>query len=88
MFCYDLELPSDFVPQPQDNEVESFSLQDLDWVLKTVITGGDGGYKPNCNLVIIDFLVRHGVISPESPDYLQLVASLRSGSCQWNKILY
>ena len=38
-------------------------------------------YKPNCNLVVIDFLVRHGVITPENPGYLDLVGALRSGSC-------
>ena len=38
-------------------------------------------YKDNCCLVIIDFLLRHGVLAPEQPGYLQLVAALRSGDC-------
>ena len=58
MFCYDLELPSTFIPTPMDGEVESFELRDLEWVLEKVVQGGSEGYKPNCNLVVIDFLIR------------------------------
>ena len=38
-------------------------------------------YKPNINLVVIDWLVRHGHIPPDAPGYLDLVASLRQGTC-------
>jgi hypothetical protein len=58
LFCYDLELPLSFIPEPMDGEVESFELQTLDWVLQKIVEGGPNGYKPNCNLVIIDFLIR------------------------------
>lgn len=58
LFCYDLELPISFVPKPMDGEVESFELQTLDWVLHKIVEGGPNGYKPNCNVVIIDFLIR------------------------------
>jgi hypothetical protein len=85
LFCYDLELPPNFVPTPNDDEVECFELKEVAYVLDKVIEGaGDGGrtgYKPNCNLVLIDFFIRHGIIDPESPMYLQLLDSLRSGSC-------
>jgi hypothetical protein len=60
LFCYDLELPLSFIPEPMDGEVESFELQTLDWVLQKIVEGGPNGYKPNCNLVIIDFLIRLG----------------------------
>jgi hypothetical protein len=46
------------MPTPMDGEVESFELQNLDWVLNKIVEGGDNGYKPNCNVVIIDFLIR------------------------------
>ena len=39
-------------------------------------------FKPNINLVVIDFLVRHGHIPPESPGYLRLVSGLRQGDCK------
>ena len=35
-------------------------------------------FKINCNLVIIDFLIRHGFIGPDEPDYLDLIQGLRS----------
>ena len=81
LFCYDLQLPASFIPIAEDGEVESFQLQTMDWVLDKLTTGGPGGYKTNCNLVVIDFLIRHGVIAPESPHYLDLLASLRDNQC-------
>lgn len=77
LFCYDLELPHDFIPTPVDGEVESFELHSLEWVLQTVARGGVHGYKPNCNLVVIDFLIRHGAITPESNGYLELLDALQ-----------
>jgi 8-oxo-dGTP pyrophosphatase MutT (NUDIX family) len=58
LFCYDIELAKDFVPVPNDGEVELFELKSIDWVLGKVLAGGSTGYKPNCNLVIIDFFLR------------------------------
>jgi hypothetical protein len=34
-------------------------------------------FKLNCNLVVIDFLIRHGWLDPQSPGYLALVLGLR-----------
>jgi hypothetical protein len=34
-------------------------------------------FKFNCNLVLIDFFVRHGLIGPEHPDYLAIVEGMR-----------
>ena len=75
LFCYDLELPHNFTPTPVDGEVESFELKPLSWVLAAVAGGAQ--YKPNCNIVVIDFLIRHGIISPENAGYLPLLSSLR-----------
>lgn len=58
IFCFDLELPVDFVPIPQDGEVESFHLFDVHTVVEKVLEAGPRGFKPNCSLVIIDFLLR------------------------------
>jgi 8-oxo-dGTP pyrophosphatase MutT (NUDIX family) len=55
---FDLELPADFVPQVVDGEVESFQR----WPAAKVIDSlcGEDPWKPNCALVVIDFLLRHG----------------------------
>jgi hypothetical protein len=34
-------------------------------------------FKYNCNLVLIDFFVRHGLVDPADPDYLAIVKGLR-----------
>ncbi len=77
MFCYDLELPKEFVPQNTDGEVESFTLMPVEEVAEIVRMSFD--FKFNCNLVIIDFLIRHGVIDPDdTADYEELVQGLRA----------
>lgn len=39
-------------------------------------------FKPNINLLMIDFLIRHGHLQPNDPQYLELLASLRQGDCR------
>lgn len=63
----------------QDGEVESFELMDIEKV-KDIISSTDD-FKDNCNLVIIDFMVRHGLLQPESPGYLDIVSGLRQKDC-------
>lgn len=76
LYCYDLALPEDFVPECQDGEVEAFALWPIDEVARRVRDTTD--FKPNCSLVVLDFLVRHGVIGPEHPEYLDIVGGLHS----------
>ena len=76
MYCYDLELPPGFEPRCTDGEVETFYLWPMEQVMETV--SETEKFKLNCNLVIIDFLVRHGYISQDSPDYLKILQELRS----------
>ena len=78
LFCFDLALPESFTPRAVDGEVEAFELWDLDRVALAVAGLSGEDYKPNCNLVVIDFLLRTGYIRPEWPRYLTLAARLRS----------
>jgi 8-oxo-dGTP pyrophosphatase MutT (NUDIX family) len=75
LYCYDLELPADFEPVNTDGEVEDFQLLPLAEVARLVRDTDE--FKLNCNLVIADFLVRHGHIAPEQPGYVDLVTGLR-----------
>jgi isopentenyldiphosphate isomerase len=77
IFCYDLELPKGFTPCCADDEVESFDLWPLARVAATVESTRE--FKPNCNLVVIDFLVRHGAIAAEHPDWFAIARGLRAG---------
>ncbi|KAF5748616.1 nudix hydrolase 20 chloroplastic-like [Tripterygium wilfordii] len=79
LFCYDLKLPQGFMPNNQDDEVESFKLIPVTHVAD--IVRRTNLFKPSCCLVIIDFLFRHGYIIPEHSGYLDLLQSLRSGEC-------
>jgi len=74
LFCYDLAMPAGVKPQPSD-EIARYELLPLSKVLRLV--RGSDLFKFNVNLVIIDFAIRHGVITPENePDYEILVAGL------------
>jgi 8-oxo-dGTP pyrophosphatase MutT (NUDIX family) len=74
LYCYDLELPPGFVPRCTDGETESFMLWPVERVAAVVRETEE--FKRNCNLVVIDFLIRHGLIPPDDPDYLDLIAGL------------
>ncbi|KAJ0031014.1 hypothetical protein Pint_13125 [Pistacia integerrima] len=58
LVCYDLKLPEDFIPENQDGEVESFKLIPVTHVANVIRR--TEFFKPNCSLVITDFLFRHG----------------------------
>lgn len=74
LFNYDLELPEDFKPDNTDGEVESFHLWPIERVIETVRNTDD--FKFNCALVVIDFLIRRGLIAPDHPDYIELLRGL------------
>ena len=73
-FCFDLELPADFVPCPQDGEVESFQLLSLDEVLDLIL---QKTFKSESMLVAVDFMIRHGFLDSSYPSYLDIVTALR-----------
>ncbi len=60
LWCYDLELPADFVPVPRDGEVERFALMGVHEVMARVSETDD--FKFNVNLVLIDLFARLGLI--------------------------
>lgn len=70
-YVFDLQLPSDFVPKNADGEMQNFHLYTVDEVKNLIIAEE---FKPNCALVIVDFLVRHGYIEPDDePNYSYLL---------------
>jgi 8-oxo-dGTP pyrophosphatase MutT (NUDIX family) len=76
LYVYDLELSPGFVPVNHDGEIAEFQLWPIRRVMETVRDTDE--FKFNCALVVIDFLIRHGLIAPDDePDYLTLVRGLR-----------
>eukprot|EP00536_Pseudo-nitzschia_multiseries_P015174 jgi/Psemu1/262744/estExt_Genewise1Plus.C_8330023 len=82
LFNYDLILPRDFSPTPLDGEVDNFFLWDIDQIKESMTPDFEDPIKPNCYLVIIDYLLRMGYISPETKGYLDVLKELKSGDCQ------
>ncbi|MBO0737486.1 MAG: DUF4743 domain-containing protein [Alphaproteobacteria bacterium] len=74
LFVYDLEMPADFVPQNRDGEIVGFELTMASAVLDRVRTTDD--FKFNVNLVIMDFALRHGLLRPDDPEYLDVATGL------------
>ena len=74
IYVYDLETPAGFEPRNKDGEIARFSLMDLDKVEAILAAGED--FKFNVALVVIDFLIRHGQIAPDHPDYSDLALGL------------
>lgn len=73
-YIFDLEVPADVKPTPCDDEVEEFFLMGVD-ELKERLRKGE--FKPNCAVVLLDFFVRHGVLTQENEvDYVQIVSRL------------
>ncbi|KNE99706.1 hypothetical protein PSTG_06997 [Puccinia striiformis f. sp. tritici PST-78] len=76
-YCYDLELPSDnsIIPKPNDGESEDFTLMSTE---QTTHELRNGSFKPNCAAVLVDFFVRHGILTElNEPDYFQVSTILK-----------
>jgi 8-oxo-dGTP pyrophosphatase MutT (NUDIX family) len=74
LFVYDLEVPADFVPTNRDGEIVRFDLMPAPAVVDRVRNTDD--FKFNVNLVIIDFALRHGLLDPDDPEYLEVATAL------------
>ncbi len=77
LFNYDVELPESFEPTPTDGEVDTFYLWPIDDVIARIRETDD--FKFNAALVIIDFAVRHGVLKPDDPEYIDITEAIRVG---------
>jgi len=75
IFVHDLWLPADFAPSGQDGEVVDHRLVALAEAARLVAnTEGTGVVTADASLVTLDCLLRHGVIAPDVPGYLELDA--------------
>ncbi|KAL3473020.1 NUDIX hydrolase domain-like protein [Aspergillus californicus] len=73
-YVYDIRLSADVIPKPNDSEVEEFCLLTVEETKKAL---GNGEFKPNCAMVLIDFFVRHGILTPENEkDFLEIITKL------------
>lgn len=75
LYLYDLEMPPGVTPRPNDDEIVDFALMPVGDVLALVRDTDE--VKFNVNVTLIDFFVRHGVLTPDDPDYLAICRGLR-----------
>lgn len=73
-YAYDLEVPEDVIPKPNDDEVETFYL----WTVEEIQDAmSRAEFKPNCALIMLDFFIRHGILTEENEkDYVEIVSRL------------
>jgi 8-oxo-dGTP pyrophosphatase MutT (NUDIX family) len=76
IFIYDCVLPNDFQPTAQDGEVAEFFLWPIEQVIENLMEVDN--FKFNCTLVLIDFLLRNGYITPDDRHYIELINGLHS----------
>ncbi|KAG9340326.1 hypothetical protein JZ751_021778, partial [Albula glossodonta] len=67
-FVFDLELPPEFMPRIGDGEVQDFYLWPIEKVKDVIVTDD---FKPNCAMVVLDFLIRHSFIQPDTERFYQ-----------------
>ncbi|RAL14072.1 thiamine pyrophosphokinase-related protein [Aspergillus homomorphus CBS 101889] len=73
-YIFDVKVDADVVLKPGDSEVEQFHLLSVEETKKAL---ANGEFKPNCAVVLIDFFIRHGILTAEDePDYLEILARI------------
>lgn len=71
---YDLEVGTDIKPAPKDDEVKEFYLMSVDEV-KAALANDE--FKDNSAVVMIDFFIRHGILTPENErDYVEIITRM------------
>ncbi|KAJ6446136.1 NUDIX hydrolase domain-containingprotein [Purpureocillium lavendulum] len=65
-FTFDLEVDPSFIPQPSEPDaIAGFFLKPVDDVKRDL---RNAEWKPNCGLVMLDFLLRKGLIRPDDDE--------------------
>ena len=71
VYVFDIELEKGLVPKPRDDEVKEFYLMSVGEV-KEALAAGE--FKTNSAVVMIDFFIRHGIITNENErDFTEIV---------------
>ncbi|KAI0009935.1 NUDIX hydrolase domain-like protein [Xylariaceae sp. FL0662B] len=70
IFVYDMEVPPDIVPKPHDGEVKDFRCLSVEEVQRALL---NGEFKDDAAAVMIDFLIRHGVVTADNErDFVEI----------------
>lgn len=72
LVLFDIELPDDFVPRSTDGEHVGFELMPVAEVLRLIRDSED--FKFNIPLVVLDFCIRHGLLTPDDTEDFEAIA--------------
>ncbi|OBT74410.1 hypothetical protein VF21_06836 [Pseudogymnoascus sp. 05NY08] len=73
-FVYEMKVPNDLVPTPGDNEAEEIKLMTVP-ELKDALAKGE--FTPANGCIILDFFIRHGLLTFENePNYIEIASRL------------
>ena len=73
-FVYDMKVDASVVPTPFDMEASDISLYTIDEIKKAL---DDGEFTPGNACLILDFFIRHGLVTYENEEnYTQIVSRL------------
>lgn len=73
-WVYEIEIPTGQPLVAKDGEVGEFYLWTVDRIQEAL---ANGEFKPNCALILIDFFIRHGIITrADEPDYDEILRRL------------
>lgn len=69
-YIYDIELDETMVPYPVDHEAENFRLMSIEEMKERIL---NQEFKDNCAAIIIDFMMRHSLITAENEfDFIEI----------------
>jgi len=85
-FMFDLLLPSTFKPISHDGSSSSFSTISIKELVKNVEIILD--FKSSCQPVIISLLIRHGYITPDDENYIEICTMLLKGFFPYTTVTY
>jgi 8-oxo-dGTP pyrophosphatase MutT (NUDIX family) len=74
LFVHDLVMPQDFKPTNQDGEVAEIRPMSFQDVVQEILAGE---FTLDAGTVMIDGLLRQGILSPEDPLYLEILRLLK-----------
>uniref|UniRef100_A0A2P2I1I7 Nudix hydrolase 20, chloroplastic-like n=1 Tax=Hirondellea gigas TaxID=1518452 RepID=A0A2P2I1I7_9CRUS len=73
-YVFEIELPPSFEPQNSDGEVQGFVFVEVKDIMDYLL---DSNYKLTSTPILIDFLIRHGVVSsynvPDLPEMTEML---------------
>lgn len=73
-FTYEMRIPADLIPVPADGEIEGFVLMSIDQFEEAL---ANGEFTPANGEVVLDFFIRHGILTFENePSYTTIVSRL------------